>query len=191
MASEGWSWNISSTFSIRHILLCFMVSHLLFWTVFKNSQTSLWKQKQIDPKTACEFPEDLRDARIDNEGCRKMLLSSLADRMNLYEDHFHTVINNSDKHGRSPKHETTKVERCFERMNGSEKTSSEAPSGCSSIEKKAIDSGWSLFCCRCTGSNPNFSIYKNAWRAKPAFYRRETNNWCFWSKVALQRWPMP
>ena len=24
-------------------------------------------------------------------------------------------------------------------------------------------------------SNPNFSIYKNAWRTKPAFYRRETN----------------
>ena len=74
--------------------------------------------------TACEFPEDLRDACIDNEGCRKMLLSSLADRMNLYEDHFHTLINNSDKHGRSSKHETAKVERCFEGMNGSEKTSS-------------------------------------------------------------------
>ena len=63
-----------------------------------------------------------------------MLLSSLADRMNLYEDHFHTLIDNSDKHGRSSKHETAKVERCFESMNGSEKTSSEAPSGCSSIE---------------------------------------------------------
>lgn len=62
-----------------------------------------------------------------------MLLSSLADRMNLYEDHFHTLINNSDKHGRSSKHETAKVERCFESMNGSEKTSSEAPSGCPSI----------------------------------------------------------
>lgn len=72
--------------------------------------------------------------RIDNEGCRKMLLSSLADRMNLYEDHFHTLIDNSDKHGRSSKHETAKVERCFESMNGSEKMSSEAPSGCSSIE---------------------------------------------------------
>lgn len=70
-----------------------------------------------------------------------MLLSYLADRMNLYEDHFHTVINNSDKHGRSPKHETTKVERCFERMNGSEKTSSETSFGCSTIEQKAIDSG--------------------------------------------------
>ena len=32
------------------------------------------------------------------------------------------------------------------------------------------------FCCRCTGSNLNFSIYKNAWRTKPAFYRRETNS---------------
>ena len=41
---------------------------------------------------------------------------------------------------------------------------------------KAIGSGWSLFCCRATGSNPNFSIYKNAWRTKPAFYRRETNS---------------
>ena len=134
MVSEGWSSNISSTFSIRHILLCFMVSHLLFWTVFKNSQTSLWKQKQTDSKTACEFPEDLRDARIGNEGCREMLLSSLADRTYLYEDHFHTLINNSDKHGRSSKHEAVEVERCFESMNGSEKMSSEAPSGWSSIE---------------------------------------------------------
>lgn len=78
--------------------------------------------------------EDLRDARIDNEGCRKMLLSSLADRTNLYGDHFHTLINNSDKHGRSSKHEAAEVERCFESMNGSEKMSSEAPSGCSNKE---------------------------------------------------------
>ena len=62
-----------------------------------------------------------------------MLLSSLADRTYLYEDHF-TLINNSDKHGRSSKHEAAKVERCFESMNGTEKTSSEASSGCSSIE---------------------------------------------------------
>ena len=59
-----------------------------------------------------------------------MLLSSLADRTYLYEDHFHTLINNnSDKHGRSSKHEAVEVERCFESMNGSEKMSSEAPSG--------------------------------------------------------------
>ena len=63
-----------------------------------------------------------------------MLLISLADRTYLYEDHFHTLINNSDKHGRSSKHEAVEVERCFESMNGSEKMSSEAPSGCSSIE---------------------------------------------------------
>ena len=56
-----------------------------------------------------------------------MLLSSLADRTYLYEDHFHTLINNSDKHGRSSKHEAVEVERCFESMNGSEKMSSEAP----------------------------------------------------------------
>lgn len=74
-----------------------------------------------------------------------MHLSSLVNRTNLYEDHLHTLINNSDKHGRSSKHEAAEVERCFESMNGSEKMSSEAPSGCSSIEKKAIDSGWSLF----------------------------------------------
>ena len=43
-----------------------------------------------------------------------MLLSSLADRTYLYEDHFRTLINNSDKHGRSSKHEAAKVERCFE-----------------------------------------------------------------------------
>ena len=71
---------------------------------------------------------------MDNEGCRKMLLSSLADRTYLNEDHFRTLINNSDKHGRSSKHEAAEVERCFESMNGSEKTSSEASSGCSSIE---------------------------------------------------------
>ena len=74
-----------------------------------------------------------------------MHLSSLANRTYLYEDHLHTLINNSDKHGRSSKHEAAEVERCFESMNDSEKMSSEAPSGCSSIEKKAIDSGWSLF----------------------------------------------
>lgn len=45
-----------------------------------------------------------------------MLLSSLADRTYLYEDHFHTLINNSDKHGRSSKHEAVEVERCFESM---------------------------------------------------------------------------
>lgn len=64
-----------------------------------------------------------------------MLLSSLADRMYLYEDHFQTLINNSDKHGRSSKHEAAEVERCFESMNGSEKTSSESSSGCSTIEQ--------------------------------------------------------
>lgn len=74
-----------------------------------------------------------------------MHLSSLANRTYLYEDHLHTLINNSDKHGRSSKHEAAEVERCFESMNGSEKMSSEAPSGCSGIEKKATDSGWSLF----------------------------------------------
>lgn len=58
-----------------------------------------------------------------------MLLSSLADRTYLYEDHFHILINNSDKHGGSSKHEAVEVERCFESMNGSEKMSSEAPSG--------------------------------------------------------------
>ena len=83
-----------------------------------------------------------------------MLLSSLADRMNLYEDHFHTLIDNSDKHGRSSKHETAKVERCFESMNGSEKTSSESSSGCSTIEQKAIDSGWSLFLLSVHGLEP-------------------------------------
>ena len=63
-----------------------------------------------------------------------MLLSFLADCMYLYEDYFHTLMDNSDKHGRSSKHEAAEVKRCFESMNGSEKMSSEAPSGCSSIE---------------------------------------------------------
>lgn len=105
-----------------------------------------------------------------------MLISSLVDRMYLYEDYFRTLFNNSDKHGRSSKHEATEVERCFDSMNGSEKVSSETSLGCFTMEKKAIDFGWSLFCYRCTGSNPNFSIYKNAWRTKPAFYRQETNS---------------
>ncbi len=70
-----------------------------------------------------------------------MLLSSLADCMNLYEDHLHTLINNSDKHGRSSKHGTAEVERCFDNMNGSEKVSSETSFRCSTIEQKAIDSG--------------------------------------------------
>ena len=63
-----------------------------------------------------------------------MLISSLVDCIYLYEDHSHTLFNNSDK------------------------VSSETSLGCSTIEQKAIDSGWSLFCYRCTGSNPNFSI---------------------------------
>ena len=83
-----------------------------------------------------------------------MLLSSLADRMYLYEDHFQTLINNSDKHGRSSKHEAAEVERCFESMNGSEKTSSESSSVCSTIEQKAIDSGWSLFLLSVHGLEP-------------------------------------
>ena len=83
-----------------------------------------------------------------------MLVSSLAERLNLYGVHFRTLINNSDKHGRSSKHGAVEVERCFDGMNGSEKVSSETSLGCSTIELKAIDSGWSLFCCRCTGSNP-------------------------------------
>lgn len=83
-----------------------------------------------------------------------MLLSSLADRMYLYEDHFQTLINNSDKHGRSSKHEAAEVERCFESMNGSEKTSSESSSGCSTIEQKVIDSGWSLFLLSVHGLEP-------------------------------------
>lgn len=74
-----------------------------------------------------------------------MLLSSLADRTYLYENHFRTLINNSDKHGRSSKHGAVEVERCFDSMNGSEKVSSETSLGCSTIELKAIDSGWSLF----------------------------------------------
>ena len=82
-----------------------------------------------------------------------MLLSSLADRTYLYEDHFRTLINSSDKHGRSSKHGTAEVERCFDSMNGSEKVSSETSFGCSTIEQKAIDSGLIAFCCRCMGSN--------------------------------------
>ncbi len=70
-----------------------------------------------------------------------MLLSSLADRTYLYEDHFRTLINSSDKHGRSSKHGTAEVERCFDSMNGSEKVSSETSFGCSTIEQKAVDSG--------------------------------------------------
>ena len=63
-----------------------------------------------------------------------MLISSLVECIYLYEDHSHTLFNNSDK------------------------VSSETSLGCSTIEQKAIDSGWSLFCCQGMGSNPNFSI---------------------------------
>ena len=87
-----------------------------------------------------------------------MLISSLVDCIYLYEDHSHTLFNNSDKHGGSSKHKTAEVERCFDSMNGSEKVSSETSLGCSTIEKKAIDSGWSLFCYRGMGSNPIFYI---------------------------------
>ncbi len=83
-----------------------------------------------------------------------MLLSSLADRTYLYEDHFRTLINSSDKHGRSSKHGTAEVERCFDSMNGSEKVSSETSFGCSTIEQKAIDSGWSLFLLPVHGFEP-------------------------------------
>ena len=89
-----------------------------------------------------------------------MLISSLMDRMYLYEDHFRTLFNNSHKHGGSSKHEATDVERCFESMNGSEKASSETSLGYSNIEQKAIDSGWSLFCCRGMGSNPRLLYIK-------------------------------
>lgn len=108
----------------------------------------------MDPKTARDFPDDLRGATTDSEGCRKMLISSLVDRMYLYEDHFRTLFNNSDKHGGSSKHEATEVERYFDSMNGSEKVSSETSLGCFTIEKKAIDSGWSLFCCLRSGPEP-------------------------------------
>ena len=33
-----------------------------------------------------------------------------------------------------------------------------------------------FFCRPFMGSNPYLSIYKNAWRTKPAFYRWETNS---------------
>ena len=65
-----------------------------------------------------------------------MLISSLVDRMYLYEDHFRTLFNNSDKHGRSSKHEATEVERYFDSMNGSEKVSSETSLGCFTIDHR-------------------------------------------------------
>lgn len=74
-----------------------------------------------------------------------MLISSLVDCIYLYEDHSQTLLNNSDKHGRSSKHKAAEVERCFDSMNGSEKVSPETSLGCFTIEQKAIDSGWSLF----------------------------------------------
>ena len=88
-----------------------------------------------------------------------MLISSLVDCIYLYEDHSQTFFNNCDKHGRSSKHEAAEVERCFDSMNGSEKVSPETSLGCSTIEQKAIDSGWSLFCCRGTGRTRT-SLYK-------------------------------
>lgn len=83
------------------------------------------KQKHIDPETAREFLEDLRDARIDNESYRKMLISSLVDRIYLYDDHFRILFNNSDKHGKSTKHEAAEVERYFDSISDSDNSSSE------------------------------------------------------------------
>ena len=83
-----------------------------------------------------------------------MLISSLVDCIYLYEDHSQTLFNNSDKHGRSSKHKAAEVERCFDSMNGSEKVSPETSLGCSTIEKKAIDSGWSLILLPVHGFEP-------------------------------------
>ena len=83
-----------------------------------------------------------------------MLISSLVDCIYLYEDHSQTLFNNSDKHGRSSKHKAAEVERCFDSMNGSEKVSPETSLGCSTIEKKAIDSGWSLILLLVHGFEP-------------------------------------
>ena len=83
-----------------------------------------------------------------------MLISSLVDCIYLHEDHFRTLINSSDIHGRSSKHKAAEVERCFDSMNGSEEVSSETSLGCSTIEYKAIDSGWSLFLLPSHGFEP-------------------------------------
>ena len=74
-----------------------------------------------------------------------MLLSSLADRTYLYEDHFRTLINNSDKHGRSSKHGAVEVERCFDGMNGSEKVSSETSLGCFFVAGARVRTRTSLY----------------------------------------------
>ena len=83
-----------------------------------------------------------------------MLISFLVDCIYLYEDHSYTLLNNGDKHGRSSKHKAAEVERCFDSMNGSEKVSPETSLGCSTIEKKAIDSGWSLILLPVHGFEP-------------------------------------
>lgn len=87
-----------------------------------------------------------------------MLLSSLADRTYLYEDHFRTLINSSDKHGRSSKHGTAEVERCFDSMNGSEKVSSEAPLWMLQHRIESDRLRLVAFLLPMHGSNPNFYI---------------------------------
>lgn len=78
------------------------------------------KQKYIDPDMARSFLEDLRDARIDNEEYRRMLIRSFVDRIYLYDDHFRILFINSDKHHKSSKREAAEVERYFDDLSDEE-----------------------------------------------------------------------
>ncbi len=74
------------------------------------------KQKHLDPEVVREFLEDLRDARLDNENYRKMLVRSFVDRIYLYDDHFRILFNNGSKRGKSSKREAAEVERYFDSL---------------------------------------------------------------------------
>ena len=68
---------------------------------------------------ARSFLEDLRDARIDNEEYRRMLIRSFVDRIYLYDDHFDIFLNNSGKKGKVSDYEAADIERYFDNNPGS------------------------------------------------------------------------
>ena len=74
------------------------------------------KQNHLDPEIAREFLEGLRDARLDNENYRKLLIRSFIDRIYLYDDHFRILFNNGSKRGKTSKREAADVERYFDSL---------------------------------------------------------------------------
>ena len=85
------------------------------------------KQKYLDPALARDFLESIRDARLDNESYRRMLIRSLVDKIYLYDDHFRILFNNSGSKNKSTKREAAEVERYFDSGSESSETALCAP----------------------------------------------------------------